>query len=55
VRWTSSVRNLFLLPAVTWVPVFIIFPPGYSLYAAFQTLLAQRSIVRGLTLGAVKG
>lgn len=37
-RWTSSVRNLFLMPAVIWVLVFTIVPLGYSLYAAFHNV-----------------
>ncbi len=45
-RWTSSVRNLFLMPAVVWVLVFTIFPLGYSLYAAFHTVTSETVVNR---------
>ncbi len=45
-RWTSSVRNLFLLPAVVWVLVFTIFPLGYSLYAAFHNVTSETVVNR---------
>ncbi len=45
-RWTSSIRNLFLMPAVVWVLVFTIFPLGYSLYAAFHTVTSETVVNR---------
>jgi multiple sugar transport system permease protein len=45
-RWTSSVRNLFLMPAVIWVLVFTIFPLGYSLYAAFHNVTSETVVNR---------
>ena len=45
-RWTSSVRNLFLMPAVIWVLVFTIFPLGYSLYAAFHNVSSETVVNR---------
>ncbi|MEZ5866575.1 MAG: sugar ABC transporter permease [Geminicoccaceae bacterium] len=45
-RWTSSVRNLFLMPAVVWVLIFTIFPLGYSLYAAFHTVTNETVVNR---------
>jgi multiple sugar transport system permease protein len=45
-RWTSSVRNLFLRPAVIWVLVFTIFPLGYSLFAAFHNVTSETVVNR---------
>ena len=45
-RWTSAVRNLFLMPAVIWVLVFTVFPLGYSLYAAFHTVTNETVVNR---------
>jgi multiple sugar transport system permease protein len=45
-RWTSSVRNFFLMPAVIWVLVFTIFPLGYSLYAAFHNVTNETIVNR---------
>lgn len=45
-RWTSSIRNAFLMPAVVWVLVFTIFPLGYSLYAAFHNVTSETVVNR---------
>ncbi len=45
-RWTSPIRNLFLMPAVIWVLVFTIFPLGYSLYAAFHNVTSETVVER---------
>ena len=45
-RWTSSVRHLFLMPAVIWVLVFTIVPLGYSLYAAFHNVTSETVVNR---------
>lgn len=40
-RWTNSIKFLFLMPAVLWVLVFTIFPLGYSLYLSFHQVDRQ--------------
>ncbi len=45
-RWTGSVRLLFLMPAVIWVLIFTIFPLGYSLYAAFHNVTSETVVNR---------
>ncbi|MFO1039373.1 MAG: sugar ABC transporter permease [Geminicoccaceae bacterium] len=45
-RWTSSVRYLFLMPAVVWVLIFTIVPLVYSLYAAFHNVTSETVVNR---------
>jgi multiple sugar transport system permease protein len=45
-RWTSSVRLVFLLPAVAWVLAFTVFPLGYSLYLAFFKIESKVEVTR---------
>jgi multiple sugar transport system permease protein len=45
-RWTSSVRLVFLLPAVVWVLAFTVFPLGYSLYLAFFKIESKVEVTR---------
>jgi len=45
-RWTNSIRFLFLLPAVLWVLVFTIVPLAYSLYAAFHNVTSETVVNR---------
>jgi multiple sugar transport system permease protein len=45
-RWTSSVRLVFLLPAVAWVLAFTVFPLGYSLYLAFFKVESKVEVTR---------
>jgi multiple sugar transport system permease protein len=45
-RWTSSVRLVFLLPAVAWVLAFNVFPLGYSLYLAFFKIESKVEVTR---------
>ena len=45
-RWTGSVRQAFLMPAVIWVLIFTIFPLVYSLYAAFHKVESTTVVER---------
>jgi len=45
-RWTSSIRLVFLLPAVAWVLAFTVFPLGYSLYLAFFKIESKVEVTR---------
>jgi multiple sugar transport system permease protein len=45
-RWTSSVRLVFLLPAVAWVLAFTVFPLGYSLYLAIFKIESKVEVTR---------
>ena len=45
-RWTSRVRNIFLLPAVIWVLAFTVFPLGYSLFTAVHKVESRTEVER---------
>lgn len=45
-RWTSRVRNVFLLPAVIWVLAFTVFPLGYSLFTAVHKVESRTEVER---------